>query len=316
MAGPAATAARIALLHSINYLRLPPLDWLMQGADVFHVTNQVRRLPRRCRITATVHDLTCWLYPEFHTPANVRADANYAEHVLRRADRVLAVSENTRRDVIRILGLPEERVEAIHSGVAEPFFTVSGEEAGRVREKLGLERPYALFVGTIEPRKNLDALLAAWTKLPADIRGEFDLAIAGPTGWAPPETVAKLESAGAGVRVLGYVAEVDLPGLTRGASVFAYPSIYEGFGFPVAQAMAAGVPVLTSGTSSLEEIAGDAAVLVDPQSADEISAGLCRLLTSAWLRADLSEKGRRRAARFRWSECARRSLEFFHRAAG
>ena len=175
-----------------------------------------------------------------------------------------------------------------------------------------LRRPFVLFVGTIEPRKNLDVLLDAFAALPASVREEYELVLAGPLGWAAKETQARLESA----RYLGYVPEPDLAPLTAAAAVFAYPSLYEGFGFPVAQAMAAGVPVITSNVSSLPEVAGDAAVLVDPRSVAELRDALCRLLLSAGLRADLAARGRARSERFRWPECAARSWEFFRKVAG
>jgi alpha-1,3-rhamnosyl/mannosyltransferase len=172
-----------------------------------------------------------------------------------------------------------------------------------------------LFVGTIEPRKNVPALLAAYAQLSASTRAEYELVVAGPVGWAEPETLEKLRGA-EGVRYLGYLPEADLPGVTAGASVLAYPSFYEGFGFPVAQAMAAGVPVMTSDLSSLPEVAGDAALLVDPQSTAEMREALEKLLTSPALRERLGGAGRRRARQFRWEISACKSLEWFRRVAG
>jgi glycosyltransferase involved in cell wall biosynthesis len=139
------------------------------------------------------------------------------------------------------------------------------------------------------------------------------LVIAGASGWSGEKTLARLASKPAGVRYLGYVSEDELPGLTAGATAFIYPSLYEGFGFPVAQALAAGVPVITSNTSCLPEIAGDGALLVDPRSPAEIQRALERLLTSAALRQQLRAAGVARAQRYRWEICARKSLEFFHR---
>jgi glycosyltransferase involved in cell wall biosynthesis len=168
-------------------------------------------------------------------------------------------------------------------------------------------------VGTIEPRKNLDTLLDAWKQLNPDIRARFDLLIAGPQGWGTEATVERIR---AEAMYLGYVSETELPGLVAGATVFVYPSLYEGFGFPVVQAMAARVPVLTSNTSCLPEITAGAALLTDPRSAFEIANGLTRLLESESERQTLAENGRQRAALFRWETCARQSLEFFHRIAG
>ena len=163
-----------------------------------------------------------------------------------------------------------------------------------------------LYVGTIEPRKNLDVLLDAWKLVQAD----FELVIAGPQGWGSEQTLARIRQE---ATYLGYVPEADLPGLVAGAAVFVYPSLYEGFGFPVVQAMAAGVPVITSNTSCLPEIAGDAAVLVDPRSPSEIASALTRLLDSESTRAQFGARGRERAGMFRWETCAARTLDFFHR---
>jgi alpha-1,3-rhamnosyl/mannosyltransferase len=166
-------------------------------------------------------------------------------------------------------------------------------------------------VGTVEPRKNVDRLLDTWQTLPASVREQFDLVVAGPEGWQSTGTLARLRAPAPGVRYLAYVPEPDLPSVTAGATVFVYPSLYEGFGFPVAQAMAAGVPVITSNLSSLPEVTGGAAALIDPHSQAELRAALERLLTSPATRAQLSTAGRIQAQRFRWDTCARQSLQFF-----
>ena len=306
IAGRFATTLGLGSLALSNYARLPSLDWMTRGADVFHASSLVRNPPRRPRLTATIHDMTSWLMPELHPAANRRADSNFAE-LARRAHRLIAVSAATRDDAVRLLRLPPEKIAVIHSGIAGSFFDPDARAVDGLRARYSLKRPYVLFVGTIEPRKNLDTLLDAWEALPASLREEFELVTAGPAGWAPAATLERVRQ----TRYLGYVPEADLPLLTAGATVFAYPSLYEGFGFPVAQAMAAGVPVVTSNVSSLPEIAGDAAVLVDPRSPQELRDALQRLLLSPALRADLAARGRVRAADFRWETCAARSLEFF-----
>lgn len=310
-----ATYPRLATLYAVNYLGAGVLDACIGETDIFHCSNQVRHAPRRARLTATIHDLTCWKMPELHTPANVRADQNFAERILQRADGLIAVSEATRQDAIEELGIDEDRIVTIHSGVDEAFFRVPVEDVLAAKDYFGLLKPYVLYIGTIEPRKNIERLLDAWLRLPADVLEEHELVIAGPTGWAP-ETVKRLEAGVPGVRRLGYVEEAALAPLTAGALVFAYPSLYEGFGFPVAQAMAAGVPVLTSNISALPEITGDAAELVDPLSVSEIAGGLKRLLLSPAMRESLAVDGKDRAQRYRWQKTAQRSLTFFRKVAG
>lgn len=314
--GPLATWPRLGLLYFVNIPGNPAIDWVASRADLFHASNQVRMPPRKTPLTATIHDLTCWIMPELHTAANVRADKNHADRVLRRAVGVIAVSENTKRDAVRLLGLDPETVTVIYSGVSSRFFHTTVGDYRRVSLKYDLTRPYVLFVGTIEPRKNLATLLDGFQALPESVRSGADLVVAGPVGWTDDDVYRRLVNPAKGVRYLGYVPEDDLPGLMAGATVFAYLSLYEGFGFPVAQAMACGVPVVVSNTSSLPEVAGDAGLMVDPRSPGEACQALDRLLSNAELRGQLAAKGRERAEQFRWEECARHSWEFFNRAAG
>src|SRR5208337_696364 len=189
-------------------------------------------------------------------------------------------------------------------------------DVDRVRAGLRLDRPYLLYVGTIEPRKNVDLLLDAYGDLRSSTSGEFDLAIAGSHGWASEATMHRLRNSLPKVRYLGYVPESDLPALFAGATAFVYPSLYEGFGFPVAQAMAAGVPVIVSGVSSLPEVAGGAAVLIDPRSRVELRDAIESLLTSPTRLADLRERGRTQARKFSWPAAAAQSLDFFTRVVG
>jgi alpha-1,3-rhamnosyl/mannosyltransferase len=306
------TMLRIAALHFGNIPGNPAWNLLGRGADVFHCSNQCKNPPRKSILTATVHDMTCWLTPEFHSPANVRADADYAESVLKRAHALIAVSENSRRDAIRVLGIPENRIVAIHPGVASHYFDVPPAEVARVREKLQLDRPYVLSLGTIEPRKNTDRLLAAWAEMRKELRERFELVFAGPLGWASDSTkLALREGPQHGMRYLGYVAESNLAGLTAGAVTLAYPSLYEGFGFPVAQAMACGVPVVTSAMSSLPEVAGDGAEFADPKSVSSIRQALEKVLESEDRRRELACRGRKQAENYRWEISAAKTWQFW-----
>lgn len=311
VAGAWETYRNLAVLAIANHLGVPVLDRLAGKADIFHASSLVRNPPRRPLLTATLHDLTTWTMPELHLQANRRADSRLADN-LRRADRIIAVSEATRQDAIRLLRIPPEKIVTIHSGVAAAFYEVAAGSVAEVRERYRLERPFILFVGTVEPRKNLGGLVNAYRGLPASLREEFELVVAGPMGWADAETAQLVRS----VRYLGYVPERDIAALTAAAAVFVYPSLYEGFGFPVAQAMAAGVPVITSNVSALPEIAGDAAELVDPRSQSELREALKRLLLDGDLRAGMSRRGRVRAGDFHWEACAAKSWRFFQEVGG
>ncbi len=294
----------------------PILEACIRAADVFHTSNAERHRPRKARLTATIHDLTALKFPEAHTPLNQRIDRRFFTQTVPAADMLIAVSESTRRDAIELLGLSPDRIVTIHSGVAPEYFQAGPEQARQAAAELGIDHPYVLCVGTIEPRKNVGRLLDAWQGLPEDVRTRFTLVVAGPIGWAARETAVRLRESGPGIRYLGYVAEQWMPGLTAGASCLAYPSLYEGFGFPVAQALAAGVPVVTSNTSSLPEVAGPAALFVDPLSISEIRSALLDVLTSPATAARLRTEARKQAGRYTWERCAAQSLAFFESVMG
>jgi glycosyltransferase involved in cell wall biosynthesis len=304
IAGPLRTYLHLGRVFASNIVpSLPLLQWTMPKTDVFHVSNQIRFPPNRIKLTATIYDMTVRLMPELHTAANIQADESLARNVLGRASRLIAISENSRNDAVRLLGLREDRIEVIYPGVPEVYFGAQPRPS---------QRPYVLYLGTIEPRKNVDALLDAWSDF--HLRSDHDLIVAGATGWGSEKTMARLAARPSGVRYLGYVSEAELPGLVAGARAFVYPSLYEGFGFPVAQAMAAGVPVITSASSCLPEVAGEGALFVDPRSPAELRSAMETLLTSPQLQERLRTAGMARAqSEYRWEICARKSLEFFSR---
>lgn len=311
--GPGKHLLKLAALGLLSRLPSSALDAAIGACDVFHCSNLLRNAPRRARLTATIHDLTAWLLPECHTQATIRADREFAERVLRRADGIVAVSENTKRDAIRLLGIPSEKIRVIYQGVAETYFSVTPERIRQVKDGLGLTRPYFLFVGTIEPRKNVDTLLDAWEAMPADFHAEHELIIAGSPGWNSEKTMSRLRAVQdhRSVRYLGYVNEPDLPALTAAARAFVYPSLYEGFGIPVAQAMACGCAVIASNVSSLPEVLQGTGTLIDPRSASELRQALDNIPGPAARQA-----ARERASTtFRWGQAAREHLDFLNATA-
>ena len=313
--GAAATIPRLGLLYAANVLPVPILNWFTPASDIFHASHHVLHPPRKSRMTSTIYDMTCWLMPETHAAQNVKASRRIADSIFRKAAGLIAISECTRADAVRLLGLRQSEIDVIYPGIAPEFFAVQRELAEAVARRYGLAKPYALYVGTIEPRKNVGVLLDAWQELPPDLREHFDLVIVGPFGWGERSVYDRLQAGVPGIRYLGYIPEADLPSITAAAEAFAYISLYEGFGFPVAQAMAAGVPVITSNVSALPEVVGDAALLVDPRSREEVRSALSRLLTSSSLRGHAAERGRVRAREFTWEVCARKSWAFFERVA-
>lgn len=300
--GKLATLPRLAFLYSMNRFGFPSASWDVSGADLFHCSNQVRRPPLNVPLTATIHDLTCWLMPDLHKRENVAADLTFSEQIWKRARGLIAVSESTRQDAIKVLDIDPDRIRTIHSGVGRAYFDA---------KPAFWDRPYLLFVGTIEPRKNINLLLDAFSAVRQDLKRSVDLVLAGPIGWKSQDVMGRLAEGVRGVRHIGYVPEEKLPGLVAGAMAFVYPSLYEGFGFPVAQAMAARVPVITANNSSLPEIAGEGALYVDAKSRSELTSALERIIEDAELRSKLADAGRARADRFRWEVCARECWRFF-----
>ncbi len=311
--------SRLAMLQTLNLLPPAFVDFLTRRSRIFHASNLFHTMPSRPRLSTTLHDLTAWLVPEFHRPQQVMGDLAFAERVLKCADGIIAVSENTRSDAIRILGMKPEKIRVIYPGAAHQYFSIGGEGAADARKAYGVTRPYFFFVGTIEPRKNIDTLLTAWMQLPPSFRCENVLIIAGMPGWKSADTLrrlAQLTREPTGIRYLGYVPETFLPGLTAGAQALIYPSFYEGFGLPVAQAMAAGCPVIAANTASLPEVAGGAALLIDPHSPGEIAGAIQRLRESPELGENLRAAGRERARLFTWERAAKQSFEYFSDLSG
>jgi len=299
-------------------LRLPlPVDLLIGEVDLFHSPDFLLPPLRHGRAILTVHDLSFRRRPEC-------ADAALAAYLnravppsIQRADLVLADSRSTQADLVELLGVPAAKIEVLYPGVGDTYQPVrDAATLAAVRQKYNLPDNFVLFVGTIEPRKNLVTLLQAWPKLQiADCRLQIALVIAGGKGWLYEETFATVERLGlfSDVVFLGYVPEADLPALYSLARLFVFPSLYEGFGLPPLEAMACGTPVVCAHTSSLPEVAGDAALLVDPLDADGLAAAMQQALGDEELRARLIERGLRQAARFTWRAAAPQLLAIYER---
>jgi glycosyltransferase involved in cell wall biosynthesis len=291
------------------------LDRWLPHCGVFHATEHLLPRLKRAQTVLTVHDLIFALFPEHHLPMNQWFLGQFMPIFVRRADAIVTVSECSKRDLLQLYGTRESKITVIPEGVDERFHVDPGPEAvATIRQKYGLVDPFILYVGTIEPRKNLITLLEAFKRL--QVTGcNLKLVIAGRAGWLYQPFFDRLKALGLGdtVRLLGYVPDVDLPALYRAAEVFVFPSLYEGFGLPPLEAMACGTPVVCSNASSLPEVVGDAGLLVPPDDVAGLAAAIGRVLTDPALRAELSARGRERAARFTWEEAARRTLEVYRR---
>ncbi|MCS7061002.1 MAG: glycosyltransferase family 1 protein [Anaerolineae bacterium] len=286
---------------------------------LFHATEHLLPRFKRVRTVFTLHDLIFKFYPQYHLPRNWLYLQIAMPVFLRRADAVICVSESTRRDALRVYRLPEEKLHVIYEGVHPRFQRITDPaECRRVRDRLRLPERYVLAVGTVEPRKNLATLFQAYRAYLDGCPDQIDpppILVAGKQGWLEADSyraVHRHRLSGL-VRFLGYVDDADLPALYSMATVFVMPSVYEGFGLPVLEAMACGAPVICSNAASLPEVAGDAALLVAPIDVAGWAKALQRALGDAGLRADLAARGLRRAAHFTWAEAARQTRETYNR---
>lgn len=236
--------------------------------------------------------------------------------VVPRADRVVTISESSGRDIEQFLHIPEQRIDVIHLGVGDEYFVDVTRQAARqyVAERLGVPNRYILYLGAIEhPNKNLVRLLQAYDQARKERGVTHDLVFAGPKRYRPEIVMAEIERLGLQdcVRCLGYVPKEDLPYLYAGADIFVYVSLWEGFGLPVLEAMAAGTPVIASNTSSLPEVVGTAGILVDPQNVAAIATAMAALLSDAATQQTLARAGRERARTFTWQRSAQHLLRVF-----
>jgi glycosyltransferase involved in cell wall biosynthesis len=317
-------------------LRLPiPVELWTGALDVFHATDFTLppTLPR-ARSVLTVHDLAFERRSEETMPGMLPFLRSAVPRSVRRADAIIAVSEATRRDLIELYEVKPEKITVIPHGVSPRFqpgvrpwnFRVSSraepgaqeafQENLRIRARYLIgSGQFILSVGTLQPRKNHLQLVRAFARLRPERGVTLKLVIAGGKGWAYDEIRAETDRLKLQDRVIfaGFVDDTDLPGLYRAASVFAYPALYEGFGLPVLEAMACGVPVLTSNTSSLPEVAGDAALLINPLDPTGMSRALSQMLGDASLRADLIKKGLARASEFTWARSAQMTWAVYDR---
>ncbi|MBM4466901.1 MAG: glycosyltransferase family 4 protein, partial [Chloroflexi bacterium] len=242
----------------------------------------------------------------------------------RKARRVIAISQSTQRDVVRLLGVPPDKVEVVYCGLDEAFRPLAKDQVAAFRSKRGLPERFILFVGTIEPRKNVTRLIEAFATLrpcdPATLRpcdpATLKLAIGGAKGWFYEDVFARVEELGLEDKVMfpGYIPASELPLWHNAAELFVYPSLYEGFGLPPLEAMACGTPVVAANTSSLPEVVGQAGLTVDPLDVEGLAEAMRRALGDEALRQEMRERGLQRAKGFSWTKTAQETVQVYRRA--
>ncbi len=312
---------------SLRRIGAPPALWkhlalpamlLRDRADLFHSPTGTLPVWAPTRQVVTIHDLFCDIHPEWFPGRMAWHLQRSQRRAARSAAAIIAVSERTRRDVARYYGVPPQRVRVIHNGVDARRFSGSyaEPELDRVARRYGVSRPFVLCVGSLMPWRNAPRLLRAVAHLREREGLPHQLLFVGRDIWGtdPTRRMADERGWGAWARLAGYAPDDDLPILYAAADVFAYPSLYEGFGIPPLEAMASGTPVVAGDDGAIPEVLGDAAVLVDPWDEEALAAGLLRAIRDVDLRAELRGRGRARAGAFTWERAAAETLSVYRDA--
>lgn len=295
------------------------LSWRLwrQKVDLYHSTHYVLPAWVPCKAVVTIHDIIHLLYPEF-LPS--RLAFLYAQRMIRRGltrgDAIVAVSKSTKMDLMEYFDVTGEKIEVVYQGVTDAFRQrVSAERLRETQQRLGLGSDYVLFIGNPKPHKNLDNVVRAFARALTLADFDADLVCIGNRETGDFKIRQRAEQLGisARVRLLGHVADELLPAVYQGATLFLFPTLYEGFGLPVVEAMASGVPVITSNNSALKEIAENYAHLVDPLDVDEIAGAIAQCMNDPAHRAALASLGSRRAEDFRWDRTAAQTLQIYER---
>jgi glycosyltransferase involved in cell wall biosynthesis len=315
--GPLSNKRMTTLWHRF---RAPlPIEALAGAADVFHSPDFSLPPVARARAVVTIHDLAFITNPECAVPSLRDYLLRVTPRAIRRADRIIAVSQRTADDLVALMGAPREKISTIYLGVDPDLRPVDDHaRLAEVASQYGLRGPFALAVGTIEPRKNYERLIQAFAQVAGTPGAPAQLVIVGRKGWLYESVFATLERAqlGDSVRILEQVSDRDLAALYSMSAALVTPSLYEGFGIPPLEAMAYGLPVVVSDGGSLPEVVGDAGLVVPALDIDALAGALVRVTSDEMLRAELSRRGRERARLFDWAVAARATLDVYQQAIG
>jgi glycosyltransferase involved in cell wall biosynthesis len=295
-----------------------PLQLSRMDVRVGHFTNSVAPLFSPCPTVVTIHDMTLWLLPQYHYGLRLFSMRPFIPLAARRAATIIAVSQSTKQDIVRILRVPAEKVQVIHEAPAVSFRPMAREAARHILPRdWTLPERFVLYVGTIEPRKNLVRLLQAFAQLRHRGRAPHQLIFVGQRGWKDEPVFQTVETLGLqdAVRFLGYVPHEVLIALYNLAEALVFPSLYEGFGLPVVEAMACGTPVITSRNGSLEEISGNAAEFIEPTSIESIAEALHCVLNNPLRQAELRQQGLAHSSRYSWEIAAKQTQALYRQVS-
>ena len=290
-----------------------PFVLWQEKIDLLHSLAFVTPLVSPCPSVVTIYDLSFLVFPQGFKYSKRLYLSLLTRLSARKARRIITISESTKRDTVRLLGVPSEKVHVVYCGVDKAFHPLPEREVASFRQKRGLPERIILFVGTIEPRKNVSRLVEAYSRLRD---GQAKLVVGGARGWLYEEVFARVEELGLTGEVLfpGYIPPEELPLWYNAAELFVYPSLYEGFGLPPLEAMACGTPVITSNVSSLPEVVSGAGLTVDPLDSKSLAEAMNQVLGDEVLRQSMREQGLARAGCFSWAKAARETVEVYRRA--
>jgi len=291
-----------------NRLHLFPIEWWLGKVDVFHSSDWTQPPAKKAKLVTTIHDLSFLRWPETSHPKVLATQKKRLRWVKKEADIIIAVSKATKEEIVELLGIEKDRIKVIYEAVPEDVLKFVSQLSHyrlwveKIKEKYGINRPYLFAYGSKAPRKNIKRLIRVFGEI-REIRDRYQLVIVG--NYQPERKLPR------NIILTGFLPRKEMLVLFSGATALVYPSLYEGFGLPILEAFALGVPVITSNCSSMAEIAGKAAILVDPQSPASIAQGIKTVLNSTLVQKKLIKAGKRRVRQFSWERAAKETLEIY-----
>ena len=292
-----------------KYFKHPFIESAIGDVDIIHALSWLTPSTKKAKKVVTIHDLTCLTHPECHPTWRVVSYKRLIKHSVENSDAILAVSESTKRDIVRYYGVDPDKITVTYNGINHQIFNRIDriEDLEKAKRKYGITKQYVYYLGTIEPRKNVEFLIDAFLEANQKLGDKLQLVLSGKIGWKVEGLLQKIQAYSRTNKIIytGYLSIQDTVALYNTAEVFVYPSLYEGFGLPIAEAMACGCPVITTDISSLPEVAGDAGILVDPYDRNGLAEAITLVVKDREMRKTMQKKSICQARRFTWENTAK-----------
>jgi glycosyltransferase involved in cell wall biosynthesis len=300
-----------------KYIHWPKIETIIGEVDIVHGLASLVPETSKSKKVVTIYDLTLFSHPETHPRLRTKQYARLMDYSVKASDAILAISESTKKDILNFFDIDENKIFVSYCGIDHDLFKPLDESGPieAVKRKYAISKKYIYYLGTIEPRKNVDVLLTSFSIIKEKTKGEFQLVLSGMVGWLIEDLIKEIEFFAESNDLIftGYVKNEEAAALYNGAEVFVYPSQYEGFGIPVAEAMACGCPVVTSDSSSLPEVVGEAGLLVEPNNAEALADSILNVLSDNTLKQSLKKMGLQRAQKFNWKNTAKVTKSVYER---